>query len=188
MQKLEQISKGYTLIEVLIASAIFLVFLSAIFTLYVQAIRSYRFGQARIELIQNSRVCIDTISRELKKASFIIYPDEKTLFEEGSSEIIYDSMTSREIEDETFSSTSIFGFRYNQEEKTAEWLMYHPDFDRDNPTENEIIWSKVIGREIESLNFSLKYKDNPQLVTIKLRSARQDENTVSLLTRVFIRY
>ncbi len=178
--------RGYTLIEVMVASGIFLVFLTAVFILYVEAIKSYRFGDVRISLVQNGRTCMDNICTYLKKANYIVYPDESVLFSSGSSTIIFDSQEFREVKDKPFSTSSRFGITYNSQKKRVEWLLYAPDYDPS--VGGEPIQKKIIGRNIKSLNFKYDNVSNPQLITIRLRTIKKDEDEIYLLSRIFIRY
>ena len=59
---------GFTVIEILVAGAIFSVVALAISTMYMSNQTTYALGQSRIEIAQNARVGIEQMERELRMA------------------------------------------------------------------------------------------------------------------------
>ncbi len=61
---------GFSLVELLIASAVFFTFMVSLTTLYSQSHRSYSRGQNRIEVQQSARVAIESMTREIRMAGY----------------------------------------------------------------------------------------------------------------------
>lgn len=62
--------EGFTLIEMLVALALSLVTVSAVYSLYVSELRAQNVREDRLEMQQQARVVIDVVSRELLMAGF----------------------------------------------------------------------------------------------------------------------
>ncbi len=187
---------GHTLVEVLVASAIFLVFLSAVTTLFVHAIRAHKWGMARQELISDARVGLDRISSDLKRARFILWPDEKVL-QTGSPLIVFSSVETRQTGSSEPSpapsatpqgATGIFAYKYEEETKTVQFMLYSPDFDLENPSVSTVLSSRTIARNVESLLFKQDDVTNPQVITIYFKTLEKDNDQVYLMTKIFIRH
>jgi prepilin-type N-terminal cleavage/methylation domain-containing protein len=65
-------SKGFTLIEVMVSMSLFVILILIINSLYVIAQRAYTKGAEKGELVQNARVCLDRISREVRQSLEVI--------------------------------------------------------------------------------------------------------------------
>jgi len=63
--------RGFTLAELLVATAVIGLIMAGIFVLQVSGQRAYLFGSNRVETQQNARVALDVITRELRSASSI---------------------------------------------------------------------------------------------------------------------
>ena len=83
--------RAFTLVEVLIAITIFSLVVIAIFSLYLSGVGFYRRGTTRSELLQNGRVILERMSREIRQAREIVTELSETesgatstiLFEDG---------------------------------------------------------------------------------------------------------
>ena len=60
--------EGFTLIEMVVALALSLVTVSAVYSLYVSELRAQNVREDRLEMQQQVRVVIDVVSRELLMA------------------------------------------------------------------------------------------------------------------------
>lgn len=59
---------GFTLIEVILATSILAFLLSTLYYIFWKSSSAWEKGNARIRMYQNSRVCLDIMSREIKTA------------------------------------------------------------------------------------------------------------------------
>jgi prepilin-type N-terminal cleavage/methylation domain-containing protein len=94
---------GFTLLETIISLAIFVMVILLTGSIYSLSQTSYKKNSDLAELTQNSRVCLDRLSRELRQAASIITtlpptdtdpinpPTDQVLFQDGhnSSQITY---------------------------------------------------------------------------------------------------
>jgi prepilin-type N-terminal cleavage/methylation domain-containing protein len=64
--------KGFTIIEIMSSLSIFLIIMLLVGSVYILAQRTYNRGTSQNELIQNARVCLDRLSRELRQAEFLV--------------------------------------------------------------------------------------------------------------------
>ena len=194
MKKHPSNKKAFTLIEVIVATAIFMVFISAVLGLYIHAIRKYRFLESRTGAkghLDDARIGMDRMSKDLKKARFILYPDETVLRGQGSSIIIFSSLETRQV---GATSTSIFGLRHN--ENTIEFLMLDSNYNLDpedpgttmSAIMSQVIYRRVIARNIQSLGFYQDDGQKPQLITIRLQTLQIKGDQVTLMTKIFIRH
>ena len=65
---------GFTLVEILITITIFLLVSIAVFNLFSFSQRFYSQGTTRAELLQNGRVILERMSREIRQAEEIVTP------------------------------------------------------------------------------------------------------------------
>ena len=63
--------RGFTLAELLIATAVMGLIMAGIFVLQVGGQQAYLFGSNRVETQQNARVALDLITRELRSATSV---------------------------------------------------------------------------------------------------------------------
>lgn len=186
---------GHTLIEVLVASAIFLVFLSAVTGLFIHAIRAHKWGMARQELVSDARVSLDRISSDLKRARFILYPDEKVL-QAGCPLIVFSSVETKQTGEEPSPApssvpqggTGIFAYKYEEETKTVQFMLYSPDFDMENPSMSTVLSRRTVARSVESLLFKQDDIAYPQVISVYLKTLKKDDDQVYLMTKIFIRH
>ncbi|MDO8524835.1 MAG: prepilin-type N-terminal cleavage/methylation domain-containing protein [bacterium] len=65
-------SKGFTLVEVLVAMAIFLIAVILIFSIYLTSQKFYRTTEIKAEILQNARVILERMTRELRQTQDIV--------------------------------------------------------------------------------------------------------------------
>ena len=63
---------GFTLIETMTGLSLFLVVVLLVGSIYILAQQTYNKCSSQNELVQNARVCLDRLSRELRQAEFLI--------------------------------------------------------------------------------------------------------------------
>ena len=76
--------KGFTLVELLIASSIVLVTLAVVGLIYVSTNRSFKFGQATLNSEADLRLAMDWLTKDIRQAESIS-PDTVTLKASGDT-------------------------------------------------------------------------------------------------------
>lgn len=61
---------GFTLLEVLVTSAVFLIILAAVYLLYQTGEISYRTGDARADVQQIARIALEQVARDIRQAGY----------------------------------------------------------------------------------------------------------------------
>lgn len=70
--KIKNFSQGFTLVEVLVAMATFMVAIVLIFSIYFTSQKFYQKSETRAELLQNARVVLERMTRELRQTQDIV--------------------------------------------------------------------------------------------------------------------
>ncbi len=147
--------KGFTIIEVLIATVLFVVVVLMVGSIYIMSQRVNRQGSNITELVQNSRVCMDRLSRDLRQAINIVTvlssttPSTEIFFQDGHNpdEISYikyylngsDLMRDKIV-------------YYFSSDPTS--YVYYDDVDIfGNPPIEQVLESKVVGEYFSQLLF-----------------------------------
>jgi prepilin-type N-terminal cleavage/methylation domain-containing protein len=63
--------RGFTLAELLVASAVLALLLLGIITIQQQGLKTYQIGAARVEVQQNARAALETMSNDIRTAQTI---------------------------------------------------------------------------------------------------------------------
>ncbi|PIR91460.1 hypothetical protein COU03_02125 [bacterium (Candidatus Gribaldobacteria) CG10_big_fil_rev_8_21_14_0_10_41_12] len=97
---------GFTIVEVLVATAIFVLAIGLVFNIYVLAQKFYQRGETEAELLQNGRITLERISRDIRQAaemvtalpqtpdSLLSPPPSAIEFQDGHQPSPYDSLGS----------------------------------------------------------------------------------------------
>lgn len=68
MNKSKLSNCGFSILEIIVSLSLFVFAILMVFSLYSSAQKSYNKGSDKAELIQNARVCLDRMSREIRQA------------------------------------------------------------------------------------------------------------------------
>lgn len=81
----------------LVLSSIFLVLMSVVYAVYLFQQRAYRSGESSAEIIQNGRVVLERVTRELRQAKKIInsLPDDEIKFQDGHLAVVSETANSQ---------------------------------------------------------------------------------------------
>lgn len=92
-----KLSFGFTLVEILIVSSIFLILMIVVYSVFLFQQRAYKSGENSAEIIQNGRVVLERITRELRQAKKIIstLPANEIKFQDGHLVAINESSNSQ---------------------------------------------------------------------------------------------
>lgn len=83
------IKKGFTILELIVSLALFLIIILLSGSIFVTAQNIYHNTSSQNELLQNSRVCIDRMSREIRQSAKLITdissttPSASIVFQDG---------------------------------------------------------------------------------------------------------
>ena len=79
-------TKGFSLVEILVGSLMFLVVLSIVYFLFISGARQADRGSEKLQGFQRMRIITEILKDDLREATIIIAPDEADSF---SNELIY---------------------------------------------------------------------------------------------------
>lgn len=90
-------STGFTLVEMIVISSIFLILMVVVYSVFLFQQRAYSSGENSAEIIQNGRVILERITRELRQAKKIIntLPASEIKFQDGHLAIINETSNSQ---------------------------------------------------------------------------------------------
>ncbi len=71
-RKKNNFRNGFSILEIIVSLSLFVFAIFLVFSLYSSAQKSYNKGSNKAELIQNARVCLDRMSREIRQALDLI--------------------------------------------------------------------------------------------------------------------
>lgn len=97
MKIIKNKNKGFTLPEIIVLSAVFCILMVVIYSVYLFNQKAYRIGENSAEIIQNGRVVLERITRELRQAKKIInnLPANEIKFQDGHLAIIKETSNSQ---------------------------------------------------------------------------------------------
>ena len=176
---------GFTLIETIAVIGLLTTVLLAIGSVMILSQRLYTYGSDQGELIQNVRVCIDRLSRELRQAAFVVSdlsssstPATELFFQDGhdTSRITY-------IRYYLDGSTLMREYKAYYFASDPATYVYYDDSDLSgNPPQESVLEDRVVG---EYFDF-LAYWAEDGLVTVAAALGK-GQVSLSLDTKVYIR-
>jgi len=177
--------KGFTLVEVLIVIAIFVLVSVAVFNVYLTGQKFYQRGGVRAELLQNGRVILERMTRELRQTREItttLSEDESgatstVSFEDGHSTTTYHYI--HYFQDGDLIKREVLGYYFSGDD-TQTLVPWDATPPQDQTLEVKTLEAPVIiGEYVENLEiWGLK------LVNISLILEEKNEN-VKLQTKIF---
>ncbi|MEW6087495.1 MAG: prepilin-type N-terminal cleavage/methylation domain-containing protein [bacterium] len=61
--------KGFTLVEFLVAMFIFIIIITGVYTIFIQANKAFQAGRKQVRSSQNARVVVEVMAREIREAT-----------------------------------------------------------------------------------------------------------------------
>lgn len=149
---------GFTIVEIMVSVSLFAILILLVNSLYSVSQKAYTKGSNKGELVQNARVCIDRISREIRQSVEMITALPATSTENHSSEIFFrDGHNIDEIS---------YIYYYMDEDQLirqhrAYFFSSEPDVyvslssvdETGNPPEVKILEDRVVGEYFDSVGF-----------------------------------
>jgi len=152
--------RGFTLLEILVSLSLFTLAIILVGSMYSLSQRSYNKGAGKGELVQNARVSLDRITRELRQSVNIVTdlpetdsdpldpPAEEIFFQDGhdASQITY----LRYYLDSTDLKWSHIAYYFSSEPDT--YVTYDSVDQNGNPPQ-ELVEDRIIGEYFNQLQF-----------------------------------
>lgn len=190
-----KIEKGMSLIEAVIATAMFFVFLSAITSCLVTGMRAYHSTvgyKSTSPLFRSACIGLDWLGRDLQNCKKIYWPDE------SSPSLISGYFPGKGANlpflfayySETAGKNKIAAYTINYEVYAMERIIYDPDPAAFNPN-NPATWgqgeSKILARSVQNLYFKFDAGDSrKKLMEVNLTSY-PDKSYFPIKTKINIR-
>lgn len=177
-------SKGFTLVEILIITFIFLLIIRALYSGYLLSYRSYQAGEKSAEVVQNGRVILERISREVRQTRKIIdeFPDQEInatdsiAFEDGHVSENYNYIYYFKVDSEI--KREVRAYYFSGDEDTL--VPYNADPPSGQTKEIKFLENqKTIGEYVKSLNFW-----GSKIINIDLILEKEDKE-FRLKTKIF---
>ncbi|MDD5294956.1 MAG: prepilin-type N-terminal cleavage/methylation domain-containing protein [Patescibacteria group bacterium] len=182
--------KGFTLLEILVSLSLFTLAIVLVGSMYSLSQRSYNKGAGKGELVQNARVSLDRISRELRQSINIVTDLPETDSDPGdppATEIFFQdghdaSQTTylRYYLDGTDLRRSLIVYYFDAEPDT--YVVYDSVDQYGNPPQESIVEDRVVGEYFSQLQFW----GSGGLVHISL-ALEKDQDSLGVSSSIFKR-
>jgi prepilin-type N-terminal cleavage/methylation domain-containing protein len=181
---------GFTLLEILVSISLFAFALILVNSMYSVSQKSYNKGANKGEIIQNSRVSLDRIGRELRQSVNIVTvlpetgddplnpPSDEIFFQDGHD--ISQTSYLRYYLDGADLKRSLIVYYFPSEPSI--YVTYNSVDQYGNPPEELITEDRIVGEYFSKLEFWA----NSNLVYISLE-LEKNQDTFNVDTSVFIR-
>lgn len=152
---------GFTMFEIIVSISLFAVIIILTSSIYGISQKSYNKQAAKGELVQNARVSLDRMSREIRQSVDIVTvlpetdddpedpPVEEIFFQDGHN--INQVSYIKYYLDETDLYRSIIVYYFNEEQDI--YVIYNSVDQSGDPPEELILENKIVGEYFNLLNF-----------------------------------
>lgn len=162
--------KGFSLIEVLVAMTLLSIVLLVAYNLLFSGMKSWIYGEDQIDVVQNMRVGMDSMTREIRSANEI--NENKS----NEKEIVFTAP------DTTFSAVKEVRYRYDSKDKELE----RKDINNFQPISSRI--SNIEFSYIPVDSDRPISSDNPiKIVVITMEGAKKDGHKIEIKSKVTLR-
>ena len=176
--------KGFTLSEVLIVIAVFMIITAAVYGAYTLSQKAYRESEISAEITQNGRVILERITREIRQAKEIAgdFPEERQsasttiIFEDGHISDPYHYIHYFKTDDTIKREVITYYFSGDPEETPVPWNAIPP------------LGQTLLTKNLEEARIIGEYVDNLELwgervINITLVLQKKDKN-LNLETKI----
>lgn len=171
--------KGFTILETLVALAGGVILLFGVFELFSLSRRSLAASNANAEMVQNGRVALERIARDLRQGSELLntLPSAEIEFLDGHNPDAFNYLRYYLTENMLYRELSYYSFASDPQTHVR-----HSARDINNqPPQKTIVQTDPVAEYITSLNFS---GTNPLAIRISLtRSLRAASFSTSIFSR-----
>lgn len=174
-------NSGFTLAELMITIVVVLLVLLMVTSIYTVSQRAMRQANYKAELVQNSRVTLDLISRELRQAKKIVTELAATSDEAGSEIVFEDGHDVSEIRyiryffDQNKTYRQVIAYYFDTDPGI---YVRYDDIDAFGPPASEVIDEKIIGEYFNSLKF---YGDSDVNIDMEMKKGTAEVFTKSVI-------
>ncbi len=147
-------TRGMTLVEILIAMAIFSLFLYALCNCVVVGYHSYTIGTREASLFRSASIGMDLMARELRQCKGIYFPDSAIL--SAGYFPVKNSSAPLVIKRYEPSASALLPVAFTLDTSThrVERLIYDPAFEPASPSTWSVTERRVIAESVQSLSFT----------------------------------
>ncbi|KUK36574.1 MAG: Prepilin-type cleavage/methylation domain containing protein [Thermacetogenium phaeum] len=161
--------KGFTLVEAIVALAVFSFVVFAAALLYANANRSYARNSQLVDVQENLRISLNKIARDLREATGELNVSRKV---DGAWKVVEEGEEGTQISYKD-SEDNLVAYRFDENDNEVEVKRgqndtFHP-----------------IASQIKNLEFS--FDEEERIVTIKIQGEKGISGTVEMTTRVYLR-
>ena len=167
--------KAVTLIELLIASSIFVIVMVSIYSTFHTGLFGYRDIEENIDTYQAARIILERLSRDLRN-SFVYSPDE-TMFLGKANEISFLTLADNFKENEFLRNYSFVSYILEQDKILKLSRKGQTAFDS-----REEIEPQELAANIENLNFSYGFIESDSQ-DLKWKDSWEEKNSLPLAVR-----
>jgi|GEM_PF-4956233 len=154
-----RLSKGFSLAEVLVISAVFLIVTMISLTIIIDGWKLLNRVETSTAQLRAARETLARVSFFLREADAICSPDDNTL-RSGASSMIF----TKNNDDLLNPAKEVWEFAFKYDDKTIVLKKYNPAY----PNIVEVAEERIIGRDIDSFNFNLAADSNSGVNLSKL--------------------
>ncbi len=179
-------SRGFTLTEMTIVIAIFILIITAVYSTYILNQRAYLRGEEMAEITQNGRVILERMTREIRQAREIVtkLSDDETEassiieFEDGHITIRYHYI--RYFRDDNNNILrEVITYCFSDDGNTCDPSEIYCSWDTDAPLAEIILEeSRIIGEYVTNLEFW-----GSRVINVAL--TLEEEASINLATKIF---
>lgn len=181
---------GFTMPEIIVSIALFTIAILLTGSMYILAQKSYNKGSNQGELVQNARVCLDRISREVRQSVNVVttLPETNDDPENPPAEEIF-FQDGHDINQITYLHYYLSGsnlmrshITYYFDEEPEIYVTYDSVDQYGDSPEELILENRIVGEYFDTIQFW--GADNLVHISIKLT---KNQNTVNVDTSVYCR-
>ncbi|MCL5774432.1 MAG: type II secretion system GspH family protein [Firmicutes bacterium] len=177
MKKIKLNEKGMTLPEVIVATFIFGLLMSAVAASIIISTKAYRMGDSKTPVFRNASIGFERMVRELRACQAIYSPDEATL-KNGYTITKYENTPFVFlITDSQTGNKEVVAYYMDEEKKSIERALYAPDFDISEPESQKIDKENAISviKDAKEIKFLYDRHSTQEFLQVEVQSNPEEE-------------
>ncbi|MCL5774110.1 MAG: type II secretion system GspH family protein, partial [Firmicutes bacterium] len=168
---------GMTLVEILVATFIFGLLMSAVAASIIISTRAYRFGDSKTPVFRNASIGFERIVRELRACQAIYSPGAETLKNGYTLTKYEDTPFVFLITNPQTNQKEVVAYYMDEQKKTIERALYAPDFDIANPESQNIDEKNAISviKDAKEIKFLYDRHSTQEFLQVEVSSNPDEE-------------